>query len=171
MIVQNLNRIVISLNVTPGQILYCTTNCIPQFAYLVYDLPHVVTIINLVLRENFPTNTQVWNITWVAEMTADREEWSQLPMGATTSTRTRSGASSIRKSSVPLRAWVGTTTNNNNRKLPSNQPTRLSRLESLLCTCCCAVGKSKYTIQNGYRKCGTDVRVFSQTLADGNSKN
>ena len=46
MLIQNLNRIVSRLNVTPGQILRCTTNCIP---------------INLIFKENFPTNTHVWN--------------------------------------------------------------------------------------------------------------
>ena len=46
MFVQNLNRIVRKPNVTPGQILYCTTDCIP---------------VDLKLEENFPTNTQVWN--------------------------------------------------------------------------------------------------------------
>ena len=44
-------------------------------------------------------------------MTADKEEWSELPMGATTETRTRSGTSVIRRSSVPPCAWVGPTTN------------------------------------------------------------
>ena len=46
MLVQNLNRIVRRPNVTPGQIPYCTTDCIP---------------INLVFQKNFPTNTQVRN--------------------------------------------------------------------------------------------------------------
>ena len=46
MLVQNLNRIVIRLNVTLGQILYCTTNCIPM---------------NLVFQKNFTTNTLIWN--------------------------------------------------------------------------------------------------------------
>ena len=31
--------------------------------------------------------------------------------------------------------------------------------------------KKASTIQNGYRKCGTHARVFSQTLVYGNSKN
>ena len=31
--------------------------------------------------------------------------------------------------------------------------------------------KRESTLQNGYRKCGTHARVFSQTLAHGNSKN
>ena len=97
MLIQGLNRIVSrpKFNVKPGQILNCTTNCIP---------------INLMLKENFPTNTQVWN-TLSHHMTADREEWSELPMGATTETRTRSGTSVFRRSSVPPRAWVGPTTN------------------------------------------------------------
>ena len=46
MFVQNLNRIVSKANVTPGQILYCTTDCVP---------------VDLMFEENFPTNTQVWN--------------------------------------------------------------------------------------------------------------
>ena len=45
------------------------------------------------------------------EMTAERHEWSELPMGATTATRIRSGTSVIRRSSIPPRAWVGPTTN------------------------------------------------------------
>ena len=45
-------------------------------------------------------------------MTADREELSELPVGATiTEPRTKSGTSVIRKSGVPPRAWVGPTTN------------------------------------------------------------
>ena len=44
-------------------------------------------------------------------MTADRDEGSELPTGATTATRTRSGTSVIRRSYVPPRAWVGPTTN------------------------------------------------------------
>ena len=40
MSVQNLNRIVSKPNVTPGQILYCTTDCIP---------------VDLMFEENFPT--------------------------------------------------------------------------------------------------------------------
>ena len=45
-LIQNLNRIVSRPNVTPGQILYCTTNCFP---------------INMMFKENVPTKTQVWN--------------------------------------------------------------------------------------------------------------
>ena len=44
-------------------------------------------------------------------MTADREEWSELPMGATTATRTRSGTSVTGRSSVPPRAWIRSTPN------------------------------------------------------------
>ena len=40
--IQNLNRIISKPNVTPGQILYCTTDSIP---------------IDLMFQENFPTNT------------------------------------------------------------------------------------------------------------------
>ena len=43
---ENLDRIVSEPNVTSGQILHCTTNCIS---------------INLMFKENFPNNTQVWN--------------------------------------------------------------------------------------------------------------
>ena len=46
MFVQNLNSIVSKPNVTPGQILYCTTDYIP---------------VDLMFQENFPTNTQDWN--------------------------------------------------------------------------------------------------------------
>ena len=44
MLIQNRNRIVSRPNVTPGQILHCTTNCIP---------------INFMFKENFPTNKHV----------------------------------------------------------------------------------------------------------------
>ena len=58
----------------------------------------------------------VWNhhkfgTTWAIEMTADKEEWFDLPIGATTATCTRSETSVIRSSSVLPRAWVGPTTN------------------------------------------------------------
>ena len=46
MFIQNINRIVIKPNVMIGQILYCTTDCIP---------------VDLSFGENYPTNTQVWN--------------------------------------------------------------------------------------------------------------
>ena len=46
MLVRNLNRIVSKPNVTPGQILYCTKDCMP---------------VDLMFEENFATNTQVWN--------------------------------------------------------------------------------------------------------------
>ena len=87
MLIQNLNRIVSKPNVTTGQILHCTTNWIP---------------INSMFKENFPTNTQVWNSLSLA-MTDNREEWSELPMGATC---TKSGTSDIRR--LP-HAWVGLT--------------------------------------------------------------
>ena len=44
MSVKILDRIVSKPNVTPGQILYCITDCIP---------------VDLMFEENFPTNTQV----------------------------------------------------------------------------------------------------------------
>ena len=46
MFILNVNRIVSKPNVAPGQILYCTTDCIP---------------VDLMFQEKFPTNTQVWN--------------------------------------------------------------------------------------------------------------
>ena len=44
MSVQNLDRIVSKPNVMPGQILYCTTDCIP---------------VDLMFPEYFPTNTSL----------------------------------------------------------------------------------------------------------------
>ena len=44
MIIQNLNRIVSKPNVMPGQILFCTTDCI---------------LVDLTFQGNFPTNTHV----------------------------------------------------------------------------------------------------------------
>ena len=46
MFVQNLNWIVSKPNITPGQVSYCTADCIP---------------IDLMFQENFPTHTEVWN--------------------------------------------------------------------------------------------------------------
>ena len=46
MLIQKLNKIFSRANVTTGQMLHCTTNCIP---------------INLILNWNFPTNTNVFN--------------------------------------------------------------------------------------------------------------
>ena len=46
MFVQNLTRIVSKPKATPGQILYCPADCNP---------------VDLMFRENFPTNTQVCN--------------------------------------------------------------------------------------------------------------
>ena len=68
--------------------------------------------------------THKFGTSWAIEMSADREEWSALPIGATTATRTRSGTSVIRRSSVPPRAWVGPTTNwsNNNCQQPTDYP-------------------------------------------------
>ena len=61
----------------------------------------------------------------------------------------------------------------NSGKLMSCQPKMLSRLKRLLCTCSCAVGKNEvpFSMAIEYRKWGTRARVFSQTLAHGNSKN
>ena len=70
-LVQNLNRIIVSRpNVTQGQMLHSATYFIP---------------INLMVKENFPTNTLVWN-SLAIEMTADRNELSELPMGAEAAT-------------------------------------------------------------------------------------
>ena len=93
--IQNLNWIIRQINVTPWQILYFTTNCIS---------------IDLMFQENFHTDTQV-GTAWTIEMIADKEEWSELPMGVTTATCTRSGTSVIRRSSVQPCAWVGATNN------------------------------------------------------------
>ena len=79
-----LYRIISRPNETPRQILYYNTNCVP---------------IDLMFKENFPPNKQVnkFGIAWAIEMSADREEWSELPMGATTAAGTRSGTSVIRR--------------------------------------------------------------------------
>ena len=92
MFVQNLNRIVSKPYVMPGQIPCYITDCIP---------------IDLMLQENFPSNTQ-FGTACAIKMTADREEWSELP---TTATHTRSGISVIMRSSVPPPAWVRLKTN------------------------------------------------------------
>ena len=88
MFVKNLNRIVSKPNATPGQILYCTTDCIP---------------VDLTFQENFPTITQVWN------RLSHRNDCQQRGVIWVTyrcynSSRTRSGTSVIRRSSVPPRA-------------------------------------------------------------------
>ena len=70
----------------PGQISYCTTDSIP---------------IDLMFQEKFPTHTLVLN------RLSHRNE---LPIGATIATRTMSGTSVIRRSSVPPRECVGPTT-------------------------------------------------------------
>ena len=78
-------------NVTPEPILYCTTNCIP---------------IILMFQENYRTNTQ-FGTACPIEQTADREELSELPIGATIATRTRSGTSVSRRSSQVFHYVVG----------------------------------------------------------------
>ena len=98
MLVQNLNRIASRQNVRQGLILYCATNCIP------------IDLLTWCLKKTFLL-THKFGAARAIEMTADREEWSELPIGATTATHTRSGTSVIRRSSVPPRAWVGPTTN------------------------------------------------------------
>ena len=89
MLIQNLNRIVSRPNITPGQILHCTTTCI-QITWCIMK--------TFLLTHKFGT-------AWAIDMTADREEWSELPMGATTATHNRSETSVIKRSSVPKRAW------------------------------------------------------------------
>ena len=54
--------------------------------------------------------THKFGTAWAVEKTADSEEWSELPIGSTTTTRTRSGTSVIRRSSVSPRAWAGAIT-------------------------------------------------------------
>ena len=44
---------------------------------------------------------------YAVEMTAESEQWSELPIGATTATRIRSGTYVIRRSSIPPRACMG----------------------------------------------------------------
>ena len=95
MFVQNLNRIVRKPDVTPRQFPYCTTDSIP---------------IDLMFHETFPL-THKFGTAWAIKMTADREGWSELSIGATTATRTKSGTPVIRRSSVQPRAWVVPTTN------------------------------------------------------------
>ena len=95
MLVQNLNRIASKSNVMPGKILHCTTICIP---------------IDLMLKANIPTNTQVWNSLSHLKYHRQREV-TELLLGATTATCTRSATSVTRRSCVLPRAWVGPTTN------------------------------------------------------------
>ena len=45
--------------------------------------------IDLMFQENFPTHTQVWNCLSHRNDWQDREKWSELPIGATTATRTK----------------------------------------------------------------------------------
>ena len=45
----------------------------------------------------------------------------------------------------------GNNNNSSSKKLLSHQPTRISRLERLLCTCSCDVGKKTSIIPYGYR--------------------
>ena len=94
MIVQLLNRIVSRPNVTPGQILHCTTNCNP---------------VGLMSKENFPSNTQKpppskWPPT-------ERSDLIYIWELYTTAIPNWSGTSVIRRSSVPPSAWVGQKTN------------------------------------------------------------
>ena len=63
MLVQNLNRIISTPNVTPSQILYCTTDSIP---------------IDLVFQENFLTNTLIWNSLSLRSLQTERGDLSYL---------------------------------------------------------------------------------------------
>ena len=82
-------------NVMPGQITYCTTDCIP---------------VDLMFRDNFPTNPQVLNR--LSQQNDCRQRgviW--VTMSARTASWTRSGTSVINRSSVTPHAWVVPTTN------------------------------------------------------------
>ena len=68
-LVQNLNRIVSKPNVTP---------------------PQTVFQLNWCFRKTFLL-THKYGTAWAIEITAEREEWSELPIGATTATHTRWG--------------------------------------------------------------------------------
>ena len=68
-------------NVMPGQTLYCTPDCIPMTLYFRKTC---------LLTYRFGTACAI-----------EREEWYKLPMDATSATRTWSGTSVIRRSSVP----------------------------------------------------------------------
>ena len=94
MFVQNLNMTVSKPNVIPGQIRYCTPDCIP---------------VDLMFWENFPTNTQVWNcLTHRNDCQQRGVIW--VTYWCSNETHTRSGTSVTRRSSVPPRALVGPTT-------------------------------------------------------------
>ena len=95
MFIQNRIRIVSMPNVMPGQILYCTTDCIP---------------IDLMFQKFFRTNTQVWN--GLSHRNDCRQRgviW--VTYGCYTATHTRSRTYVIRRSSVPPCALVRPTTN------------------------------------------------------------
>ena len=69
---------------------------------------------------------------WAIEMIAEREEWSELPNGATTATCSWSGTSVIRRSSVPPRAWVGPTTNWSQPETAAIRDFRLSTNQNII---------------------------------------
>ena len=78
--------------------------------------PHFVTPVDLGIIFQCMLYICTYPVSYLVEikllhMTADIEELSELPVGATSATRTRSGTSVIRRSSVPPRSWVGPTTN------------------------------------------------------------
>ena len=85
MFIQNLNRIGGKPNVTPDR------SCIG---------PQTVSQLTWCFRKIFLL-THKFGTTWDIEMTTDREEWSELPIIATSATRIRSGTSAIRRIRVP----------------------------------------------------------------------
>ena len=94
MLVQNLHKIVSRPNVTPGQILHCITRGVA---------------INFVFLEMCQNNTRLeqpviskWLLT---------DDWSELPIGATTATLARSGTSVSRRPMAPPRTCMGQANN------------------------------------------------------------
>ena len=69
--------------------------------------PQTVFRLTCSFRKSFLL-TQKFGTACAIEMTAQREEWSELLLGATTATRTRSGTSVTRKSSIgqPTDRWT-----------------------------------------------------------------
>ena len=109
MFVQNLNRIVRNPNVTPRQYPYCTADSIP---------------IDLMFQENFPSYLQVWNCL-SHRNDCDREEWFELPIGATTATRTKLGTSVIRRLMFHHEHGLGEQPTDRNRRLLWSQRLQL----------------------------------------------
>ena len=78
------------------------------YAWVDPVLHHTLIQLTWWLRKTFSL-IHKFRTAWAIEMTPDREEWTDLPVGATTATHTRSGTSVIRRSSVLQRAWAGPT--------------------------------------------------------------